>query len=153
MYAPSISWRTVGRELMGSAFLDDAMLLAVVVAALAEPTPLAEAGLAAAGAAGAVQRGTTVLGHYPAYLNMAKSLRARVFNMPMSAWSRMSPAEQWAANTRFLDRAIARGDNLVLATPAFEAVPNSFFARELEYLMRQGYTLSDDGLRLLAPGP
>jgi hypothetical protein len=63
----------------------------------------------------------------------------------------MTPAEQWAANQRFLDRTIARGDDIVLSTPAREAKPGSFFARELEYLAGKGYTVGPDGLRLLPP--
>jgi len=65
----------------------------------------------------------------------------------------MSPAEQWAANTRFLDRLVARGDSVVLATRASAARAGSFYARELEYLSGRGYTLSSDGLRMLPPVP
>jgi len=57
----------------------------------------------------------------------------------------------WAANTRFLDRLIARGDQVFLATNAADAGAGTFFTRELEYLISRGYTLSDDGWRLLPP--
>jgi hypothetical protein len=63
----------------------------------------------------------------------------------------MTPAEQWAANQRFLDRMIRRGDDIALSTPARKARPGRFFARELEYLAGKGYTVSPDGSRLLPP--
>lgn len=101
----------------------------------------------------AAERGTTVLGHFPGYITEAQRIGARYFDVPTSVWAKMSPAEQWAANQRFLDRLIARGDVAVLSTPAAEAKPGSFFMRELEYLVSRGYTLSDDGMRLLPPVP
>lgn len=64
----------------------------------------------------------------------------------------MGPGEQWAANAKFLDRMIARGDNVVLATQAGAARAGSFFARELEYLATKGYQVADDGWRMIAPG-
>lgn len=70
----------------------------------------------------------------------------------MDIWERMSNAEKWAANSRFLDRAIARGDEFILATRAGAARAGSFFARELEYLANKGYRIAEDGWRLVAPG-
>jgi RHS repeat-associated protein len=104
-------------------------------------------GAAKAAAAG----GTTVLGHYPGYMEKAAELSARRFSIPADVWARMSPAQQWAANQKFLDRLITRGDTVVLSTPAAEARAGSWFARELEYLTSQGYKLSSDGTRMLAP--
>lgn len=63
----------------------------------------------------------------------------------------MSQTEQWAANQKFLDRAIARGDDFVLATPLDNVRAGSFFERELQYLFSKGYQLADDGARLV-PG-
>ncbi|MBN1612369.1 MAG: hypothetical protein JW940_37405, partial [Polyangiaceae bacterium] len=102
-------------------------------------------------AAEAVARGTTVLGHHPEYLERAAELGARRFNIPTRVWNKMSAAEQWAANQRFLDRLIARGDRVVLSTPAAEARAGSFFARELQYLKSHGYTLNPQGTMLLPP--
>jgi hypothetical protein len=82
---------------------------------------------------------------------MADAIGARRFAIPDEIWGGMTPAEQWAANQRFLDRMILRGDDIVLSTPAGEAWPGSFFARELEYLAGKGYTVSPDGLRMLPP--
>ena len=48
---------------------------------------------------------------------MANELNARRFSIPTNVWNSMSKSEQWAANTKFLDRTIARGDNILLASP------------------------------------
>jgi RHS repeat-associated protein len=98
------------------------------------------------------QNGVTVLGHYPEYVDMAESLGARVFKVPEKIWNSMSPEQRWAANQRFLDRAMARGDEIVLATPIQRARPNSFFVRELEYLREMGYVPSIDGSRMIFRG-
>jgi hypothetical protein len=57
-----------------------------------------------------------------------------------------------AANAKFLDRLIARGDIVVLSTPFVEARAGSTFAWELEYLTSHGYRLSADGKQMLPPG-
>lgn len=103
-----------------------------------------------------VPRATTVLGHAgrngaPGYVELADAIGARRFAIPDEIWRGMTPAEQWAANQRFLDRMIRRGDDIALSTPARKARPGSFFARELEYLAGKGYTVSPDGSRLLPP--
>jgi hypothetical protein len=104
---------------------------------------------------GAVTRagrvGRTVLGHHPEYVEKALELSARYLDVPMDIWQKMSPAEKWAANVRFLDRAIARGDEFMLATRASAAKAGTFFARELEYLASKGYRVAEDGMRLIAP--
>jgi len=106
---------------------------------------------ATSAARAAPQMGRTVLGHYPAYVEKAAELGARRFNVPTNIWNKMSPAQQWAANQKFLDRMIARGDQVILATPANAARAGSFFARELQYLKSQGYQLADDGLSMFKP--
>ena len=96
--------------------------------------------------------GTTVLGHYPGYVQLSEKLGARRFDIPQDVWARMSDAERWAANRRFLDRTIARGDDIVLATSVDRARPGSFFERELRYLISRGYRPDATGTRLLRPG-
>ncbi|MDH7459631.1 DUF6443 domain-containing protein [Chitinophagaceae bacterium 26-R-25] len=93
--------------------------------------------------------GTSVLGHYPEYVNLAENMGARTFQVPTSVWNEMSTAEQWEANQKFLDRMILRGDNIRLATPLNQVKPGSFFQRELIYLFDKGYKLSSDGLWLV----
>ena len=93
--------------------------------------------------------GKTVLGHYPEYKQLADTIGARRFNIPEAAWNKMSGAEQWAANQKFLDRMVVRGDDIVLATPLDKVRPGSYFARELEYLAAKGYRPSADGTKLI----
>jgi RHS repeat-associated protein len=125
--------------------LDD-LLLAAVIAAI-EPTPAGEAALLAAG----MSRGRAVLGHYPEYTRLAERLGARRFNIPGNIWDRMSEAERWAANQRFLDRMIRRGDDIHLATPLESVRPGTYFEKELQYLGTRGFTPSPDGTRLINP--
>ena len=63
------------------------------------------------------EESTTILGHYPEYVEISEQLGARRFQIPTEVWNKMSPAEQWAANQKFLDRTILRGDSIRLATP------------------------------------
>jgi hypothetical protein len=91
-----------------------------------------------------------VLGRFPAYIDMADELGAHRFAIPTEVWNRMAPGQQWAANQRALDRAIARNAEIRLATPLSEVKdPNSSYARELGYMMTKGYRLSADGARLI----
>ncbi|MBI2397882.1 MAG: RHS repeat-associated core domain-containing protein [Xanthomonadales bacterium] len=98
------------------------------------------------------QRGISVLGRHPAYVELAEAIPSRHFSVPTWVWNRMTPTQQWAANTRFLDRLISRGDEVYLATRASSAAPGTYFARELEYMTSRGYTVSDDGWRLVPVG-
>jgi len=95
--------------------------------------------------------GETVLGRYPRYVELSDELNARRFQIPDEVWKRMTPDEMWAANRRFLDRTIARGDDIILATPIKDVPPTSVFAKELRYMRSKGYRVSEDGKRLLPP--
>jgi hypothetical protein len=61
----------------------------------------------------------------------------------------MSETEQWAANQKFIDRMIFRGDNIRLATPLNKVKPGSFFEKELKYLLGKGYRIYLDGEYLI----
>jgi hypothetical protein len=97
--------------------------------------------------------GKTVLGRYPRYVELSDELNARRFEIPIPVWNRMTPSEQWAANQRFLDRTIARGDEVILASPIDDLPPTSSFAKELRYMRSKGYRVSEDGKKLLPPKP
>jgi len=101
------------------------------------------------GAEVAGKGGTTVLGHYPDYVKLAESLGANKFQIPTNVWNKMTAAEQWTANTKFLDRMVLRGDNIRLATQLNNVRPASFFQKELNYLFEMGYKVSPDGLWLI----
>ena len=97
----------------------------------------------------AAKGGTSVLGHYPEYVTLAKSLGAKRFNIPTNIWEGMRTAEKWGANQKFLDRMILRGDNIRLATPLSQVKPGSFYQQELNYLFGKGYKVSSNGLWLV----
>jgi len=95
--------------------------------------------------------GKTVLGRYPRYVELSDELNARRFQIPDEVWKRMTEDEMWAANRRFLDRTIARGDEIILSTPLKDVPPTSVFAKELRYMRSKGFRVSEDGKRLLPP--
>lgn len=93
-----------------------------------------------------------VLGRFPEYTELADRLRATRLQVPIEIWSKMTKKEQWEANRRFLDRAITRGDQFVLASDPFQALHsarNSFYAMEIRYLTSKGYELNDASTKLL----
>ncbi|MBK1442509.1 hypothetical protein JHJ32_21095 [Parapedobacter sp. ISTM3] len=77
----------------------------------------------------AAKGGTTVLGHYPQYVKVAETIGARTFQIPTKIWNKMTPAQQWGANQKFLDRMILRGDNIRLATPLIKLSQAAFIKR------------------------
>ena len=66
---------------------------------------------------------------------MSKNLGTKPFSIPDDIWSKMTKAEQWAANQKFLDRAIAKGAEFNLATPFDKVRPGSFLEKEINYLL------------------
>ena len=96
--------------------------------------------------------GKTVLGSYPKYLDLADDLGARRFNIPTKIWKKMTPAQRLAANQKFLDRMITRGDEIILSNSGHAARRGTSFFDEIQYLKSKGFRLSEDGLRMLPPG-
>lgn len=83
---------------------------------LAAPA-VAGMGAAETAVAGSVAAtGTVVIGSYPRYLELARELGAKSFNIPTSVWKKMSEAERMAANDKFLDRAISRGQTFIVTS-------------------------------------
>jgi RHS repeat-associated protein len=92
----------------------------------------------------------TVLGRYPDYIQHAQAVGANYFNLGKLG-NLLPRGLVWRLNTRFLDRAIARGDRIVLSRP-FNPLrdANSWLADEIAYLRSHGYTLSD-GIVMVPP--
>ncbi|MCP3883037.1 MAG: hypothetical protein GY701_32255, partial [Sulfitobacter sp.] len=93
-----------------------------------------------------------VLGKYPAYVNQGAATGARTFSMSDDAWNALSPAEQWVRNQQFLDDAISRGSEIHLATDLTPSNLTGFFAREIEYLSKQGYVPNASGTQMVPGG-
>jgi hypothetical protein len=97
------------------------------------------------GRAGGQAGNKAVIGKFPNYVKLAKSMQVKYFDVPPEIWAKMTKAEQWAANKKFLDRAIARDTKFILST---KKEVTETFAKEVEYLTSKGYTLSKDGYTL-----
>ncbi|MBP7963694.1 MAG: RHS repeat-associated core domain-containing protein [Caldilineaceae bacterium] len=95
-------------------------------------------------AKGGARNGVTVLGRYPAYVNMANKEGANYLNFVDDTWDRLTDVQRWAVNRQFLDNAIARGDTFKLASRLKEAEPGTYLRRELDYLFSLGYEVVDD---------
>ncbi len=89
-----------------------------------------------------------VLGHYKDYIEKAK-LGDKTFSAPLEFWDKMIKGEQWAANQKFFDRAIAKGSEFILATPLDKIRPGSFFEKEINYLLKHGYKFTTDLTKLI----
>ena len=94
--------------------------------------------------------GVAVIGKFPYYLELAEKIGASRFNIPIEIWNRMNKAEQWAANVKYLDRVIARGDKIILSERVTDINKiTGDFRKELDYLISKGYKLSSDGLQMI----
>jgi hypothetical protein len=78
------------------------------------------------------------IGHSPDYIDLAGNIGGKHFSVPDDVWNSMNPAEQWAANQRFLDRGIAEGAVFRLATPIEDMRDPSIYAKEINYMLNHG---------------
>jgi hypothetical protein len=90
-----------------------------------------------------------VIGHYPEYVDLSKQLKVKPFSIPDKIWNKMSQAEQWTANQKFLDRAISRGSEFNLATPIEKIRPGTYLPKEIQYLNSKGYKFNKNNTRLI----
>ena len=98
----------------------------------------------------AAEKGASrVIGHFPEYTQLGERLGAKYFNVPTDVWSKMTGAEQWAANKTFLDRGIRAGADFILATPLSKIRKGSSLEREVKYLLENGYKVAGDGSKLM----
>ncbi len=80
--------------------------------------------------------GEAVLGHFPGYIDKANSRGASYFDIG-DAWIELSDAQRWAANTHFLDKITAKGDQVNLSLPKTKVRPGSWLDEEIKYLIRE----------------
>lgn len=89
------------------------------------------------------------IGHYPECVKKSEELGTKPFSIPDNIWNKITKEEKWAANQKFLDRAIKKDSDFVLATPLDKVRPGSYLQKEIQYLQSQGYKLSPDGTKLI----
>jgi len=82
---------------------------------------------------------------------VAEATGGKTFQMPPSIRAGMTADEKWAANAKFLDRGIAEDANFILATSMDDMRNISICAREINYLLDNGYTFNSAGDALM-PG-
>jgi hypothetical protein len=109
----------------------------------------AQASFRAARIAASERQVAAVLGKFenkPNFQRVAEHLHVKSLDIPRHIYNKMTPAQQWAANQKMLDRAIARGGDFLFDKPIKDI--NSVtggLRRELNYLSEKGFTLSADG--------
>jgi hypothetical protein len=102
---------------------------------------------------GSKKADTVVLGKYgdggpTAYTSVAKDMDAQYFQL--DNWdelaSKYSDDEIWKINQKFLDIQTSSGREIYLShNPADYIGDGSFYSREIEYLLDNGYELVDEG--------
>ena len=85
---------------------------------------------------------TTVLGSFPAYIELSDKLGARRFDLGSLTWVALGAAGHWTANREFLDQMVDTGDHFVFSNDPGMARPGTWFFRELAHLSSRGRALS-----------
>jgi len=102
------------------------------------------------GEKGIYKEGATVLGKIGNYEKVAEKLGAKSFQIPNAIAEKLGPEKVWEANVKFLDRMIARGDNIILDAPIKSVSDVSGgFRKELDYLVKKGFQLNKDGTMMV----
>ena len=93
---------------------------------------------------------TATLGRYPAYVELGEQNGSQIFQIPTEIWNSMTPEEQWAANQQFLEEMINNEAYFNLATPPYAPDNvNTFFEKEINFLLNNGYQMGINGIWLL----
>ena len=58
-------------------------------------------------------------------------------------------SEQWAANRAFLDKAIQAEQKFTLSANAYKAKPGTYFYKEIQYLLSNGYKIAKRGWEMV----
>ena len=145
----SLESKIIGNYYMSGWIAGHALLAVAVIAPVAIGDCVESGCSNDAQAAGEIVDGVggkiiTVIGRYPANRDLANSIGGNWLNKSMEVWNSMTPEEQWGANKQWLQEAIIRGDVFRLASKLSEAVPGSGYAKELNYLFENNYTVTLD---------
>lgn len=94
-------------------------------------------------------KSVAVLGQFPEYLSLSKEVNARFYSLPTELYRSLTAQERWWANEKFIDRQIARGSEIILSTKVDLKTISATFKKEYEYLLEKGFSLTEDGLRMI----
>ncbi len=84
------------------------------------------------------------------YEKVAAEMGYNSFQVAPEVWAAMSVSERLAANMKFLDDVIARGDEIVFSKKVASISSESgAFREELEYMYKNGYNLTKDGMGMV----
>jgi len=86
------------------------------------------------------------------YTNLAQHIGACFYSLPTAIWDKMTAAEQWAANVKFLDNMISQGKNFLFSSNIYDTLknaPDSDLAKEIAYLLAQGYKIAENGWQMV----
>jgi RHS repeat-associated protein len=90
--------------------------------------------------------GIRVLGSNPLYVNVARAIGGKAFDIPDDVYEAMSHDEQWEANVKFLDRGISARDAFLVVRNGPDGIG---LTKELNYLLSHGYDWTSNGLGLV----
>jgi RHS repeat-associated protein len=98
----------------------------------------------------AAEAGVTVIGRASGnYIELAESMGANYLKrLPEKIVEKLGD-RAWYLNRVFLDEAIARGDEFLIAEGIDAAKAGTWLQAEVDYLLYRGYRLSKDGTKLL----
>ena len=77
-----------------------------------------------------------VLGHFPAYIGIARKLGAQFFYIPDNKLAGMTEKDLWSQNKLFLRTILDENGHFLLSTDNKNIRNQSWLARELAYLER-----------------
>ena len=94
-----------------------------------------------------------VIGEFPDYVLKAQEIGAGYFDVGNWAYQFLTGMDEaWSVNQAFLQDAIAKGAEFVLATPIGDMSANGVFVQEVGYILSQGYVLNAAGTKLIPLG-
>jgi hypothetical protein len=86
----------------------------------------------------------------PVYVELAEKVGANYLKtVPKEVVAKLGDEQLWYLNRVFLDEAIARGDEFIIAGGEATATAGSWLRSEIDSLLYRGYRLAEDGTKLL----
>jgi hypothetical protein len=92
------------------------------------------------------------IGKIIGYEVLGRSEGATFMSVPDEIWKHLDESGKWDLNKKFLDRIVKQSKEIVFShDPRLYINSDSFFGKEIRYLLSKGFKISDDGLRMIRP--